>query len=104
MLCPNCHAYVAPEDAVCPICGTSVLPAEGQEVGIQAFRQGRKQTPPPAPAPADLSASRPGRTAAVSAARRRPVGSAPAASRVSHTVCSAAIIRRASAGTRIQAA
>ena len=79
MLCPNCHAYVAPEDAVCPICGTSMLPAEGPEVGIQAFRQGRKQTPPPAPAPADLSASRPGRTAAVSAARRRPVGSAPAA-------------------------
>lgn len=50
MLCQRCGAYVTPEEILCPSCG-ALLDKHGQDTGVRAIRQGRKQTAPPVEAP-----------------------------------------------------
>lgn len=42
MLCRKCGAYVNQDDILCPSCG-ALLDKHGQESGVRAIRQGRKQ-------------------------------------------------------------
>lgn len=50
MLCQRCGAYVTSEDILCPSCG-ALIDKRGQETGVRAIRQGRKQTAQPAEEP-----------------------------------------------------
>ena len=54
MICPRCGAYVTSNEIVCPVCGTTIDPAQGKESGVQAIRQGlhaRDSVPEAAAAP-----------------------------------------------------
>ena len=46
MLCQRCGAYVTSEDILCPSCG-ALLDKHGQDSGVRAIRQGRKQPAQP---------------------------------------------------------
>lgn len=50
MLCQRCGAYVTSEDILCPSCG-ALLDKHGQDSGVRAIRQGRKQPAQPVETP-----------------------------------------------------
>ena len=59
MLCQRCGAYVTSEDILCPSCG-ALLDKHGQDSGVRAIRQGRKQPAQPVEEPKRVAHRRSG--------------------------------------------
>lgn len=59
MLCQRCGAYVTSEDILCPSCG-ALLDKHGQDSGVRAIRQGRKQPAQPVEEPKRVTHRRSG--------------------------------------------